>query len=1130
MTLREQMLLSEENIQELKPVKVNNQIENKSFVADSREELKPVKIKDQMENKPAVVDPREGLRLAEKFVKKFYLDDLERCEITKPSRKVMELSLDRNLVLYKIMGLVFNKDENVQDRLNNVYSAMHGLNLSVVFMLISNGKNIDFYIGTKTISEDFLTNQELAKAFEKVFCGNFPGSQILHVVSTEYSNLLEKILPENGDNAVTSLTSLPSLKNDDVQNNQYVQGIEKFVDAMQGEKYSVLIVSDPVSGGQIERMKQGYEELYSEIAPLAEYNLTLTENEGINISNSEMEGYTDTIGRSVSKTQSFTKGTSFTKSESTTNTFGVGIGMMGNVGSMTSNTTNTANNMLKRFGSTLFGGPVATAAVSGLSQAIGGNLGLNTSTAKQKGTSTGENQSEQIGSQDTKQNSYSKMSQQTVQKGLTTGSSTSSMVKYENKSVKVFLECIDEQLKRLKECENYGMWSSAAYFISPFRETSIISASTYKGIINGEDTSLEASSINTWFKDETTKYVNTYLRHFTHPRYHDKDFLIDFKAASDITPSTLLSTKELSVQCGVPYKSIPGVYVREMAEFGRNIYDTGISSDKIRMGQIYHMGKVYDDQEVDVQLSRFCDHTFITGSTGSGKSNTVYEIIARLNGLENKGKLKGESANRKIPTLIIEPAKGEYKQVFGDCFNVFGTNPDVSELLRINPFKFEKNIHVLEHIDRLIDIFNVCWPMYAAMPAVLKEAVEEAYKSCGWNLNSSRNVSGYDIYPGFKDLLVSLRKVIKSSDYSQEVKDNYTGSLITRVKSLTNGLNGQIFTSNEIDNTKLFNESTIIDLSRVGSSETKSMIMGIIVMRLQERRMSQGGINLPLSHITVIEEAHNLLKKTSSEQASEGSNLQGKSIEMISNAIAEMRTYGEGFIIVDQAPGLLDMSAIRNTNTKIILHLPDMTDRELVGRAAGLSDDQLVELAKLPSGVAAIYQNKWVEPVLCQVDYYDVKPVEYVYNRKKKNDSCDESYIRTKISTYLISMLSGCDNKMDVEKLKDWLIGSSIESATKIEILRVFDSKKSIKKERVERVIADLVDSTHSAFEVAKHADSVEEWNTELIRNMDIDVSIVSKIDLNNILECVIHHRSLERVSDEENFLKWMNYMGRRGL
>ena len=52
-------------------------------------------------------------------------------------------------------------------------------------------------------------------------------------------------------------------------------------------------------------------------------------------------------------------------------------------------------------------------------------------------------------------------------------------------------------------------------------------------------------------------------------------------------------------------------------------------------------------------------------------------------------------------------------------------------------------------------------------------------------------------------------------------------------------------------------------------------------------------------------------------QSQEGANLQGKSVEMITNSIAEMRTYGEGFIIADQSPELLDEAVIRNTNTKI---------------------------------------------------------------------------------------------------------------------------------------------------------------------------------------------------------------------
>ena len=235
---------------------------------------------------------------------------------------------------------------------------------------------------------------------------------------------------------------------------------------------------------------------------------------------------------------------------------------------------------------------------------------------------------------------------------------------------------------------------------------------------------------------------------------------------------------------------------------------------------------------------------------------------------------------------------------------VYGTNPAISPLLRINPFSFPQGVHVLEHLDRLVEIFNVCWPMYAAMPAVLKNAVEKSYVDCGWNLMFTTNKYGENIYPTFADVARNIKEIIDTSEYDAENKGAYKGSLLTRLQSLTNGINGMIFSCNDIADKELFDRNVIIDLSRVGSSETKSLIMGMLVLKLQEYRMtSASGMNSKLKHITVLEEAHNLLKRTSTEISSESANLTGKSVEMLANAIAEMRTYGEGFIIADQAPG-----------------------------------------------------------------------------------------------------------------------------------------------------------------------------------------------------------------------------------
>jgi hypothetical protein len=370
------------------------------------------------------------------------------------------------------------------------------------------------------------------------------------------------------------------------------------------------------------------------------------------------------------------------------------------------------------------------------------------------------------------------------------------------------------------------------------------------------------------------------------------------------------------------------------------------------------MGVDEKDVKVNLDVDSFTSHCFVTGSTGSGKSNTTYGLLYSF-------------YEKNIPFLVIEPAKGEYKDEFCKMpgINIFTTNPRLGEMLKLNPFRFNyPEIHVLEHLDRLIEIFNACWEMYAAMPAILKDAVEKVYIEKGWDLLNSEYIGdGSPIYPTFQDLMTMLPKVIDSSSYSSDSKGDYTGALVTRVNSLTNGISGQIFCDcYDIEDTVLFDQNTIVDLSRVGSTETKSLIMGILVLKLTEYRMAKReGSNSALKHITVMEEAHNLLKNAA---PGEGSNVVKKSVEMICNNIAEMRTYGEGFVIVDQSPSAVDIAAIKNTNTKIVMRLPEKNDREAVGNAIGLNEDQIKELSKLSMGKAAVMQNNWLEAVLTSIN------------------------------------------------------------------------------------------------------------------------------------------------------------------
>lgn len=215
-------------------------------------------------------------------------------------------------------------------------------------------------------------------------------------------------------------------------------------------------------------------------------------------------------------------------------------------------------------------------------------------------------------------------------------------------------------------------------------------------------------NITKWVTDkkENSLEICSYLRELRHPLFGLSPALTtldsEFNAYPPvITAATSLSGKELAYSLNFPQKSVAGLPVIECAEFGRNVvsYVPAKKEDRaLRIGDIYHMNRA-EGTSVLLTKKSLCSHTFITGSTGSGKSNTVYQIL-------------NEALEQDTKFLVIEPAKGEYKHVFGNesDVTVYGTNPYLSLLLRLNPFSFPEGVHIFEHLDRLVEIFNVCWP------------------------------------------------------------------------------------------------------------------------------------------------------------------------------------------------------------------------------------------------------------------------------------------------------------------------------------------------------------------------------------------------------------------------------------
>lgn len=1067
---------------------------------------------------------------------------------------------DNNIRFFNITKWVTDKKENNLEKLVNVYAVLSNeeCNIALVFNRTQKGTNVYLaVVNTQNANNNRDVGIFKARILDAIR-GNFPGAEW-----DDEGVGTVPCLKDDRPFSVASASNIPTEKSEKFIS----QTIEKLLDGVvpdsKKQEYTIVLLATPIL--DVEQRKLKLSEFYSGMVPYSQWQTQYTYSEnnsigssatvGVNVgasagiqntqnnsitdtdSSTDNESRTDTASKNETETEGKSKaegesnartegssesktvtdgtndsfGKTHTDTEGSSDQVGVGVivadynhtwqrsveeavntvrGTSHSVAKMSA--TNVADTVTKQLTNT-----VSKSIAKATGTAVANTLGKAVTKAKAitSGVAKGTNFGVNFGA------NFARSSTVTAIIGKNEGITQN----FANFNIKHALELLESQMKRLDQSTALGMWDFAAYVLSEDQDIANNVAHSYLALTIGEDSYMSKSAINLWRgkveeERDQAKEIAGYLKDLRHPVFGLNPDVIEedeeyYEYPSIVTATTSLSGKELAYSLNFPQHSVSGLPVLECAEFGRNVVTFDPSNDdeaKITLGKIFHMNHE-EKTKVDLSTRSLVSHAFVTGSTGSGKSNTIYHMLA-------KAKKQG------ISFLVVEPAKGEYKNVFGkdkDVF-VYGTNPKLSPLLRINPFSFPEKIHILEHLDRLVELFNVCWPMYAAMPAVLKSAVEKSYIDCGWDLMTSENKYDKDLYPDFADVARNIKIIIDSSEYDNENKGAYKGSLLTRLQSLTTGINGLIFSGDELSGDDLFENNVIVDLSRVGSSETKSLIMGMLVLKLQEFRMASDiPMNADMHHITVLEEAHNLLRRTSVEQSTEGSNILGKSVEMLANAIAEMRTYGEGFIIADQAPGLMDMSVIRNTNTKIIMRLPDQGDRELVGKAANLNEDQIKELAKLPCGVGAVYQNEWIQPVLCKVEKHegDFTPYSFETSKNdvllKKDSKLSDSLLKCIMDKELFQR----GDKEDLRELKSLVIRSRLNSHIKVDFLEYIAAEKEKGIEALSCLMHDFLNAGE-AIESAKEYGDIHEWVDAVIEKLEPSVKGYSKkqIDLTIML------------------------------
>ncbi len=425
---------------------------------------------------------------------------------------------------------------------------------------------------------------------------------------------------------------------------------------------------------------------------------------------------------------------------------------------------------------------------------------------------------------------------------------------------------------------------------------------------------------------------------------------------------------------------VPGVAIEQRPPD----FHPGPREESVEKGEII-LGMLHQGGVAKVKRRQFTKHALVTGFTGSGKTVTVLGMIHRLR----------ESG---VPVLAIESAKQEYRGLLGvplfgkgpDPLWVFTVGNEAGAPLRLNPFELLPGIRVEAHISRLQTCFEAALPPIGPLSSMIGQALVEIYERAGWRLTDLAPGIGEPMdlrFPTMRDFFLRMERIVEERGYEGDVRSNVTAAVLGRIKPLTIGSKGLIFRDASAHEpgairkpslaTSLFSRSAVVELNDLNVEDKALMVMFLLTFLREYREMAKSNDG-DVVHVTVVEEAHNVLENVKSAGNSEGgaADTRYKAVQAFANLLTEIRALGEGLIIADQSPEKLAPDAMRNTNIQIAHQLRDASDREAVARAMIMDDEQRDFLGKLPPGQAALFVTGLQKATFIRVPKYYPDPDE----------------------------------------------------------------------------------------------------------------------------------------------------------
>lgn len=217
-------------------------------------------------------------------------------------RQSDKLSYGTDVRLFKVERIVLENKQSVLESLTAAYTALGSAGFSIFLLLKGNGKETDVYLGVRNEPKK-MQGQEAGALLENVFKGHFSGSLLNFTKGDEVERLMFNLnqTQNHVSPSVTAITGVPSLAVDEREH--FMQGLEKFIDAVEGKSYQALILAEPIGAQQLNLIQRGYENVATQLSPLLKQSLSFGQNESESVGLSIGESINQSFGTSLGLTE-----------------------------------------------------------------------------------------------------------------------------------------------------------------------------------------------------------------------------------------------------------------------------------------------------------------------------------------------------------------------------------------------------------------------------------------------------------------------------------------------------------------------------------------------------------------------------------------------------------------------------------------------------------------------------------------------------------------------------------------------------------------------------------------------------------------------------------------------------------